>query len=160
MHLWSYDSLDHRAERRAALSQNERWRNEYLTVAGPLILRQDIRLMRPVRPLSDVEGEGHVYEYRFYRTKVGKALAWAEKISAVMPTREKYSQNVGLWISEAGQPNEVSHLWVYDSANARAEARAATAQDPGWQAFLKEAGPLLEEMHSTLLVPAPHSPRR
>jgi hypothetical protein len=31
-------------------------------------------------------------------------------------------------------------------------------KDAGWQAFLASSAPLLEEMHSTVLLPAPHSP--
>jgi hypothetical protein len=31
-------------------------------------------------------------------------------------------------------------------------------KDPAWQEFLKVGPPLLEEMHSTILLPAPHSP--
>jgi hypothetical protein len=76
----------------------------------------------------------------------------------VMPVREKYSKPVGLWIGEAGQPNEVVHIWAYPDLNARAKARAAAVADPQWQAFLKKATPLLDEMSSTIMLPAAHSP--
>jgi hypothetical protein len=36
--------------------------------------------------------------------------------------------------------------------------RAAVAKDPGWQEFLKASAGLLDEMHSTVMLPAPHSP--
>ena len=52
MHLWSYADLNDRQLKRAALGKNDRWRNEFLPKAAPLILRQDIRLMDPVRPLA------------------------------------------------------------------------------------------------------------
>jgi hypothetical protein len=42
--------------------------------------------------------------------------------------------------------------------NARAQVRAESGKDAGWLAFLKEGAPLLEEMHSTIMLPAPHSP--
>jgi hypothetical protein len=44
--------------------------------------------------------------------------------------------------------------------NARAEARAAALKDPAWQEFLGKGSPLLEEMNSTIMLPAPHSPLR
>ena len=44
------------------------------------------------------------------------------------------------------------------SLNARAEARANAMNDPAWQEFLGKGPPLLEEMHSTIMLPAPHSP--
>lgn len=31
-------------------------------------------------------------------------------------------------------------------------------KDPAWQEFLGKGTPLLEEMHSTIMLPAPHSP--
>jgi len=31
-------------------------------------------------------------------------------------------------------------------------------RDPGWQEFLKSSAGLVEEMHSTVMLPAPHSP--
>ena len=160
MHLWSYKDLNDRQERRAALGQNQRWTNEFLPKAGPLILRQDIRLMSAVRPLNPPTSQGNVYEYRFYRARTGKAAEWAGHINDAMPVRERHSTNIGLWISIAGQPNEASHLWAYESLNHRAEARAAAAADPDWQAFLKKAGPLLEEMNSTILIPTASSPMR
>jgi hypothetical protein len=86
------------------------------------------------------------------------ARAWSEKLRDVLPAREKYSKNVAIWLTEAGQPNEVSHLWAYDSLNHRAEARAATMKDPDWRAFLKNGPEMLEEMQSTVLVPWTHSP--
>jgi NIPSNAP len=158
MHLWSYDNLIHRDERRAALGQNPRWHSEYLSQALPLILRQDIRLMNAARPLTPPEKEGNVYEYRTYRCKTAKAAEWLKYILEALPTREKYSKIVGLFSTIAGQPNEVSHIWAYESLNHRAAARAAAAADKDWQAFLKKGGPLLEEMHSTIMLPTPASP--
>jgi hypothetical protein len=158
MHLWSYDDYNDRQTKRDALGKNERWKSEYLSVAGPLILRQDIRLMTAVRPLTKPAKDGNVYEYRYYRCKTGKAAEFANHLNAAMPVREKYSKNTGLWLTIAGQPNEVSHLWAYESLNHRAEARAAAAADPGWQEFLGKGGPLLEEMDSLIMLPTPASP--
>jgi hypothetical protein len=59
-----------------------------------------------------------------------------------------------------GQLNEVVHLWVYRDLNERAAVRAKTSQDPQWQAFLSKGYPLLVEMKSVILSPAPHSPMR
>jgi hypothetical protein len=42
--------------------------------------------------------------------------------------------------------------------NARTEARANALKDPAWQEFLGKGGAYLDEMHSTIMLPAPHSP--
>lgn len=160
VHLWSYADLNERARLRAELGKNERWAKEYLPLIRPILVRQDIRLMNPIIAPRKPDKEPNVYEMRVYRTRPGAAREWCNHIMEAMPVREKYSKPVGLWISEAGQPNEVVHIWAYPDLNARAAARAAATADPGWQAFLKKGGPLLEEMSSTIMLPSAHSPMK
>jgi hypothetical protein len=76
----------------------------------------------------------------------------------VMPVREKYSKNVCAWITEGPNPNEVCHLWAYESLGQRMEARNGIAQEAAWQEFAAAGRPDLEEMHSTMLFPAGFSP--
>jgi hypothetical protein len=139
MHMWSYRDYDERTRLRAELGKNPRWTGEY----------------PPVAP----DTTGNFYELRNYRARpAGAVKQWLDAFTAVLPAREKYSKIVGLWQTEAGQPNEVCHIWAYPSLNARAEARGNAMKDPAWQEFLGKGPPLLEEMHSTIMLPAPHSP--
>jgi hypothetical protein len=159
MHLWSYSDFAERARLRGELAKNPRWTSEYTPLIHPLLVRQDIRLLNAVKPPVAPETAGNIYEFRNYRAKTGGAVRkWLDAFTAVLPHREKYSKIVGLWHTEAGQPNEACHLWAYPSLNARAEARGNAMKDPAWQEFLKVGPPLLEEMHSTILLPTPHSP--
>ena len=158
IHMWEYNDLIERAEKRAALAKLNRWQNEYRPANGGVIIRQDIRLMNAVIGPKAPESGGNVYEFRNYRLKTGAIGKWCALFTAAMEHREKYSKIVGLWQTEAGQPNEVCHIWAYKDLATRMEARAGAAADPGWQAFLKEGGPLIEEMWSTLMLPAAHSP--
>lgn len=159
MHMWSYGDFAERARLRAELSKNPRWTGEYLPLIRRLLVRQDVRLLNAVRPPVAPASTGNVYELRNYRAKpLGGLKQWLDAFTAVLPTREKYSRIVGLWLTEAGQPNEACHIWAYPSLNARAEARANALKDPAWQEFLGKGLPLLEEMHSTIMLPAPHSP--
>ena len=160
MHLWSYADLNDRQRLRGELAKNERWAKEYIPLVRAHLVRQDLRLLDPILPFKAPESEGNIYEYRNYRTAAGRVREWAKHFREIMPMREEFSKNVGAWITEAGQPNEVSHLWAYPSVDARSERRAAVAADPRWKEFLGRAGPLLEEMHSTILLPAAHSPLR
>lgn len=159
MHLWSYGSFDERARLRGELNKNTRWTGEYIPLIRPLMMRQDVRLLNAIRPPVAPASTGNIYELRNYRAKTGGAVRqWLEHFTAVLPAREKHSKIVGLWHTEAGQPNEVCHLWAYSSLDARAEARGNAMKDPAWQEFLTKGPPLLEEMHSTIMLPAPHSP--
>jgi hypothetical protein len=158
MHLWSYADLNERARLRAELAKNPRWNNEYLPLTRPHLIRQDIRLLNGQVGVNAPASTPNVYEFRNYRTKPGAVRQWAELMKKVLPSREKYSKIVGLWITEAPQVNEACHIWAYKDLNHRAQVRAEAVKDPDFSAFLKEAAPLLDEMHSTIMVPAPHSP--
>lgn len=158
VHLWSYQDLNERARLRGELAKNERWAMEYTPLIRPHLLRQDIRLMHPVLPVKAPSASSNVYELRAYRTRPGAVKEWTRHLVEALPVREKYSKIVGLWNTEAGQPNEVVHLWAYPDLNARAAARGGAMKDPGWQDFLKKAGGLLEEMENMVMLPAAHSP--
>ncbi len=158
MHLWSYKDLNERARLRAELAKNQRWNTEYIPLTRPNLMRQDIRLLNAVRDPVAPAKTPNVYELRTYRARPGAARTWMDHFTKALPVREKYSKIVGLWMTEAGQPNEVCHIWAYPDLNARAAIRAEVAKDPGWQAFLKDGAGLLDEMHSTIMLPAAHSP--
>lgn len=158
VHLWSYADLNERARLRAELAKNKRWTEEYLPLIRPNLIRQDIRLMNPIVAPKKPDSTGNVYELRYYRTRPGGIKQWTDAFMSALEVREKYSKIVGLWTTEAGQPNEVCHIWAYPSLEARAKARAGAMQDPGWQAFLRVGGPLLDEMSNLVMMPSAHSP--
>jgi hypothetical protein len=159
LHLWSFSDLNERARLRGELARNPRWTGEYFPLIRPLLVRQEVRILNALKAPVAPSSTGNIYELRNYRTKpLGGAKEWADLFLAALPAREKYSRIVGLWHTEAAQPNEVCHIWAYPSLNARAEARAAATQDPVWKEFLGKGGAFLEEMHSTVMLPAPHSP--
>jgi hypothetical protein len=159
MHMWSYESYDERTRLRGELAKNPRWNGEYIPLIRPIVVRQDIRLLNAIRAPVAPASSGNIYELRNYRAKaVGPVRQWIEAFTAALPAREKYSKIVGLWQTEAGQPNEVCHIWAYPDLNARAKARGDSLKDPVWQDFLSKGPGFLEEMHSTIMLPAPHSP--
>ena len=159
-HLWQYESMEERARLRDALSKNERWNNEYVANIRPLIARQDIRLLNPVHGVHGPAREGGFYELRMYRFNPGRAGAWANAYRDIMPVREKYSKNVGVWTGEAPQPNEVLHMWNYQSLDARAKARAALFQDKEWLDFIAKGAGAIVEMNNVMLIPTDYSPMK
>jgi hypothetical protein len=158
VHLWAYPSLDERERLRGALHANPDWTQGYVPRIRPMLVAQENKVLSAVKPLTPPDAAGHVYELRWYRTHVGKAGEWLGHFKAILPVREQYSKNVGLWQTEFAQLNEVVHLWAYRDLNQRAEVRAAVGRDPEWQAFIAKSAPLLAEMRSVVLNPAPASP--
>ncbi len=62
---------------------------------------------------------------------------------------------VGFYTSEIGTLNLVVHLWAYEDLKQRSECRAKVMADPGWQAYVKKAAPLLAHQESRILTPTP-----
>jgi NIPSNAP protein len=160
VHLWEYPSLDERERLRGDLAKNEAWTKEYVPKIRVLLLAQENKILAPQLPLKPPAESGHVYELRWYRAHPGRLGDWIREFKAIMPTREKYSKNVGVWQTEMGQLNEAVHLWAYRDLNDRAATRAKVLQDPEWQGFLGRSAPLLVDMKSVVLIPAPSSPMK
>src|SRR5205814_3100904 len=135
-----------------------RWTGEYIPLIRPLLVRQDVRLLNAIKPPVAPASTGNIYELRNYRAKAAGGLKqWLDAFTAVLPAREKYSKIVGLWQTEAGQPNEVCHIWAYPDLNAPTEAPVNAMKDPAGQAFLKVGPSLPAELHPTLMPTSPHS---
>ena len=160
MHLWSYDSAAERDRLRGELGQLPAWQNEYVPLIRPLIVKQQLRFLNPAREISAPPDDGNIYEFRCYRLQPGAIGAWVAKMVELMPAREKYSQNICVWSTQAADPNEVCHLWVYKDLDERARARQGSQADPEWAEFAKFGRPMIEEQHSALLMPTNFSPLR
>ena len=158
MHLWSYPDLNERTRLRAELNKNPRWSTEYVPLIRPHLARQDIRILNAVRAPTAPARAPNIYEFRNYRARRGAAQQWLQHFTKALEVREKYSKIVALFATEAPQVNEVCHIWAYPDLNTRTSVRADVGKDPGWQEFLKSTTGLLDEMHSTVMLPAPHSP--
>jgi len=158
MELWSYEDLNQRSRLLAELDTNPHWSAEYTRLFRPHLMRQEIRLLNEVSAPKSPLQTPNIYEFRNYRTTPGAVKRWLQLFTAVLEVREKYTRMVGLWTTQAPQVDEVCHIWVYSDLNARAGARAALLKDRAWQDFLRDSTGLLEELHSTIMLPAPHSP--
>ncbi len=159
-HLWEYESMEERARLRDELSRNEAWTRDYVPNIRPLIQRQDIRFLNKVNGINPPVQEGGFYELRMYRMAPGRAAGWAKGYKDIMPVREKYSKNVGVWTGEAPQPNEVLHMWNYMSLEQRAKARGDLFKDPDWLAFLAAGAGAIVEMNNVMLIPTDYSPMK
>ena len=160
VHLWSYPDLNERERLRKGLGGAPGWK-EYAGQIRPLILEQENKILVAADGLpltAPIGGGRHIYELRTYRTHTGRAQEWLGHFREIMPTREKYSKNVGVWSTDVAQLNQVVHLWAYTDLNHRAEVRGKVMQDPEWKTFLGKATPLLADMQSMVMTPTEVSP--
>ena len=159
-HIWEHEGYEKRKQLRAEMGKLPRWVNEYVPViqgeAG--LQHQQIKFLNPVGEIKTPAAGPNLYELRTYRLKPGAVGQWITNFKAALPVREKYSPLIALWTGEAGQPNEVVHLWSYKSFEERMKVRDAVSADKEWQATVQKSRPLLEAQENVLLLPAAHSP--
>src|SRR2546425_7120921 len=120
--------------------KNDAWTKEYIPKIRPLLVAQENKILSAQLPLRPPVDGGHIYELRTYRTQVGKAGEWLGHFKTIMPVREEYSKNVGLWQTEGLQLNEVVHLWAYRHLNHRAQGRANALKDRSEERRVGEKG--------------------
>lgn len=157
--LWQYDSFEERSMLRAALAKNPRWRDECVPQMRPLMARQDVSLLNPVKPLVGPAFEGGVYEVLVHRTQVGAARSWVTMFLELLPADAALDlASLGLWTGEVPQPNEVTILSSYPDMAARSEAKAERQTEPRWGAFLANTTGMVVATEAALLLPTKFSP--
>jgi hypothetical protein len=147
--LWRHDDLEARRKVRAALEALPDWRAEYLAAVRPLMLRQVVRFMDAVLPLTAPAAPCGLYEIRLIRSVAGGS----GELARAMAT-DAESGTLGLWITNAGPINEVVQLLALPDARARL-ARSWHEGGP-----MARHAALIEEAETSLMLAAPHSPLR
>src|SRR5688572_24583210 len=69
VHLWSHADFQARHNARVAMNKDAAWTGQYMPRITPLVQRQEIRLLTPVRPLRPPAMPGGVYELRRTTTR-------------------------------------------------------------------------------------------
>ena len=86
-----------------------------------------------------------IHELRTYVLKPGQAMAYLELFRTMGVARvTRYLPMGGYWRTDSGRLNVIHHLWIYQSLEERADARAAFATDAVWtHEFVPAAFPLI-----------------
>lgn len=146
--LWRHEDLETRRRLRLELEALPAWREQYLAEVRPLMLRQMVRFMDAVLPLSVPASPVGLYEFRMLRTRAGEANNLAKAIAG-----RPEPGTLGVWTTSAGPINEVVHLLGHADAAARF---SRSLHEPDG-VLAREAG-RIEEVESSLALAAPHSP--
>ncbi|MBI3286152.1 MAG: NIPSNAP family protein [Burkholderiales bacterium] len=168
VHLWAYESLEHRAQQRRALYDDARWVKDFLPRALPLIRRQHSQLLNPLsisvdsKALAEKKTAGHaLFELRRYGVKFGQMTAVQQALHASGASLLKHLNMVGYWQAITGNLSELTHLWMYRDAPARELQQAALAADAGFRnEFLADVAPHFDSMSTEFFRPADFSPLR
>jgi hypothetical protein len=155
IHVWPYESLQHRTDVRAAAAQEVGWPpkiQEFLET-----MESEIFIPAPfMRPLGN-QSLGGVYEMRTYTYQPG-AIGEVLKIwAAAINDREKLSPLAACWYSELGGLNKFVHVWAYKDLAERTKIREESQKLPNWPPPTRQ---FLVRQQNKILIPAAFSPMK
>jgi hypothetical protein len=103
-----------------------------------------------------------ILEERTYVIKPGEVQAYLERYERHgKPIHWQYlGEPVGWFVTDAGELNQVVHLWRYASMAEREARRAALYADPGWNAYRAQAGERVVHQSNRIMRPTAFSPMR
>jgi NIPSNAP len=107
-----------------------------------------------------------IIEQRFYQLRPECMKPWlALWERAALPLQLEYigsfgGRFLGMYLSEVGQVNEITHLWQHLDIERRMAMRAVLERDPRWALYRDEVDALapMLSMRNTILRPTPFSP--
>jgi len=153
IHIWPYESLEHRADVRAESTKDGTWPPH---VHDLVTLQQsEIFTPSPFTPTWATDVKGPIYEWRDYIIKAGDIPQTYKAWGTAIETRTKLSPLAMAMHTEFGQLNRFVHVWAYESLDQRAQVRGEAAAKGIWPP--KGGGELITQ-DNKICLPAPFSP--
>ena len=152
--LWEFADAGQQQEASSVLSADAAWQ-AHAQVLGPMLAGATTMLLKPYRKMTRPGNDSKLYDFRQYDINPFHAETYARLLAEVLPVREKYSRNFGIWTPAVGSIHQVVHLWPYQDLDERNTARAGIAAEPAWKDFFAQVFPLLRAQRSSLLRPVP-----
>jgi NIPSNAP len=155
IHVWGYDSLQHRMEVRAAAAKEAGWPPKIQEFIDTM--EAEIFTPAPFMRALGNQTLGGVYEMRTYTYQPGAMGEVLKRWAAAIADREKLSPLAACWHSELGGLNKFVHIWAYQDLAARAKVRAESQKLPNWPPQTRE---FLVSQQNKILIPAAFSPMK
>jgi len=158
VHIWSYDSLQQRAEVRAAAAKDAS--GKWPPNTNDLLVSQETDVILPIKGMHHQSGAqelGRVYELRMYTYAAGAITAVAESFAAAYAGRHETYPVGGIWTSDLGNLNRLYQLFPYKDWAHRDQVRGELRQKGIWPPHA-EARPVAQLVRH--MVPAAFSPLR
>ncbi|MBV9579317.1 MAG: NIPSNAP family protein, partial [Chloroflexi bacterium] len=133
VHIWSYDSLQERADVRAAAlgDTSGKWPPK----TNDLLIGQESDIILPVKGMQHQSGSqqlGGVYELRMYTYPAGALSGVAESFGAAYAGRHGVYPVGGIWTSDLGNLNRLYQLFPYKDWAHRDQVRGELRQKGIW----------------------------
>jgi hypothetical protein len=158
VHVWAYDSLQHRGDARAAVGRDTS--GKWPPKTNELVVSQESDILVPITGMhhhTGVQELGGIYELRMYTYPAGSLSGVSETFAAAYPARHEAYPVGGIWTSELGTLNRLYQLFPYRDWNHRDQVRAELRQKRVWPPHTEAHAVSQLVRH---MIPAPFSPLR
>ena len=156
IHVWPYESMEHRAQVRAEATKDPKWNPGLARLSLVTDERSEIFKTAPNSPFAEPGTYGPLYEFRDYTIKAGMMPKLLEIWGDNVHIRTAFSPLTSALYSDVGPLNRFIHIWPYENLAHRAEVRTQTAASGKWPP--KGERELIERQSSMILSAAPFSP--
>lgn len=146
VHIWEYDSLNHRAEVRKALAADPAWIENYFSKILPMLQKQEnslCKMMIREIPLAESPGKGGVYEMQ--HIVIGKGME--KSVTAINKIERPSATLLGCWNTVLGVQPIGFLLWHHPSQDNVTNTLYKFDEDSG-----------LTQFYSRILIPTSWSP--
>ncbi len=133
VHIWPYESLQQRADVRAAAGKDPS--GNWPPPPNDLLLTQENDILIPIKGMTEWKGPqqwGNLYELRMYTYPAGEALKVAEKFTEKIEARNAVYPVAGIWTSDLGNLNRLYQLFAYKDWAHRDQVRAELREKHLW----------------------------
>lgn len=156
IHVWPYESMQHRDDVRAEAVKDPNWPPGFAKLGHVVDQKAEILQVAPNCDFLAPGSYGSVYELRDYVIKVSKMPKFLEIWGSAIEARKEFSPLAAALYSELGALQKFIHIWPYQSLEHRAEVRGKAIAGGNWPP--KGAREFVERQENMLLTPAPFSP--
>ena len=134
IHIWQYDSLQQRADIRAAAAKDPS--GKWPPKGADLIVSQEVHILNPLKNSPVWTGEpqelGGVWELRQYTYAPGNIGKVATAFNDAIPARQEIYPIGGIFTSDLGELNRLYQLFPYKDWNHRDEVRGVYQKTHVW----------------------------
>jgi hypothetical protein len=133
IHIWLYESLQHRADVRAAANKDSS--GKWPPNTADTLISQESDILVPVSTMVDWTGPqelGNLYELRMYTFPPGVIGQVAERFAKALPARAAVYPVPGIFTSDLGNLNRLYQLHAYKDWAHREEVRAELREKKLW----------------------------
>lgn len=154
IHIWPYESLQHRTEVRAEANADPNWPPKIAEFQEDML--SEIFIPFSFTPAFEPGKVGPVFEWRSYTLKPGTAGKVQDNWVNVIDRRREFSPITMAMHTELGPLNKFVHIWPYESLAHRAEVRAKALDAGIWPPPGGRDTFVAQE--NKIVMPAPFSP--